>query len=237
MGEMNSGLTRCGSDLQGYCQEIGLEHSASALEDVLGKSAKIIFGIGLLAAGQSSTMTGTYAGQYVMEGFLDMNIPVWMRVTFTRLLAIGPDLVVAILTENMPALSDHFQQWINIMQSVMLAFALVPVLHFTSNEEIMGKAFVNSKCFTYFSYFLAVILFTINIYLVMTQLLTPDSAVWARVLTFAFTFLYILFSSSLLFSSLNEFGYFILEKLARCLPFLKKYVYQSLPSTSPITSK
>ena len=234
---VDGGLTRCGDNLEGYCQEIGLEHSASALEDVLGKSAKIIFGIGLLAAGQSSTMTGTYAGQYVMEGFLDMNIPVWMRVTFTRLLAIGPGLVVAVLTENMPALSDHFQQWINIMQSVMLAFALIPVLYFTSNEEIMGKAFVNSRLFTYFSYCLAVILFTINIYLVMTQLLTPESATWARILTCTLTILYILFSISLLFSSINEFGYFILEKLAWCLPFLKKYVYHSLPSTSSVSQR
>ena len=75
--------------------QITLLNAALAFEAVFGNAAKYIWGVGLLAAGQSSTMTGTYAGQFVMEGFFDINLPVWKRVLVTRSIAILPAISVA----------------------------------------------------------------------------------------------------------------------------------------------
>jgi natural resistance-associated macrophage protein len=76
---------------------LNLENAATALELTFGDAAKYIWAVGLLASGQSSTMTGTYAGQFVMEGFLDMKIAVWKRVTITRLVSILPALSVCFI--------------------------------------------------------------------------------------------------------------------------------------------
>jgi Mn2+/Fe2+ NRAMP family transporter len=62
-----------------------------------------------------------------------------MRVTFTRLVAIGPGIVVAVLTQDNQTLSDKFQEWINILQSIQLTFALLPVLHFTSDPQVRPR--------------------------------------------------------------------------------------------------
>lgn len=77
--------------------DLNLRNADSALREAFGNAARIIWGIGLLAAGQSSTMTGTYSGQFVMEGFFDIKLPVWKRVLVTRSIAILPALGVAFM--------------------------------------------------------------------------------------------------------------------------------------------
>lgn len=99
-----------------------------------------------------------------MEGFLDLNIPIWMRVTFTRLIAIGPGLVVAIFTQNNQGLSDKIQEWINVSQSILLSFSLLPILHFTSSDKIMGQHKTN-RAVTGVIWLLAFAVLAINIYL------------------------------------------------------------------------
>eukprot|EP01126_Amoeba_proteus_P052817 TRINITY_DN6410_c0_g1_i2.p1 TRINITY_DN6410_c0_g1~~TRINITY_DN6410_c0_g1_i2.p1 ORF type:complete len:196 (+),score=25.28 TRINITY_DN6410_c0_g1_i2:932-1519(+) len=85
-------------------------------------------------------MTGTYAGQFVMEGFISLKISPWKRVLITRLVAIIPAIVVAILAqENL----DSLDEWLNVLQSIQLPFALVPILVFTSDPTLMGP-FSNS---------------------------------------------------------------------------------------------
>ena len=66
-------------------------------QNVLGKSSAIVYGVALLASGQSSSITGTYAGQYIMQGFLDIKMKKWMRNLLTRSIAIVPSLVVSII--------------------------------------------------------------------------------------------------------------------------------------------
>ena len=79
-------------------------------------------------AGQSSTMTGTYTGQFVMNGFLDIRMSLWVRITVTRLIAILPTLVVAITYRNSKGTElDVLNEWLNVLNSVQLPFALVPV--------------------------------------------------------------------------------------------------------------
>lgn len=129
----------------GYCQEIGLSKAGEAVRESLGGYAKVVWAIGLLASGQASTMTGTYAGQFVMEGFLNLRIAAWKRVALTRGVALMPAVIVAVISQNQQFQSDRFNELLNVLQSVQLPFALIPLLAFTSNRGIMGRAFVSSR--------------------------------------------------------------------------------------------
>ncbi|EEY61780.1 Metal Ion (Mn2 -iron) Transporter (Nramp) Family [Phytophthora infestans T30-4] len=133
--------TRCYTikHIGNYCQQVGLKEAGAAVSSSLGQYAKVIWAVGLVASGQASTMTGTYAGQFVMEGFLDLRIAAWKRVAITRTMALGPALVVALLTEYDGFHSDIVSEMINVMQSVQLPFALVPLLTFTTNKRLMGQ--------------------------------------------------------------------------------------------------
>jgi natural resistance-associated macrophage protein len=193
------------------CQLIGLAGAHDALAEALGKSAKYIWAVGLLAAGQASTMTGTYAGQYVMEGFLDLQIPLWARVTFTRFVAIGPGLVVAILTENNQNLSDRFQEAINVFNSVLLSFSLLPVLHFTSSSVIMGEH-VSSLPLTITIWVLAFGVLAINIYLVVLRI-GAGQPWWVYVVTTVVGVIYLAFSYSLVQEDIENGAWAVVEGL------------------------
>ncbi len=90
--------------------DLNLKNADIALEKSFGKGARIIWAVGLLAAGQSSTMTGTYSGQFVMEGFLNIKLPVWKRVFVTRSIAIFPALIVAFIADY-----DEIDTYLNIL--------------------------------------------------------------------------------------------------------------------------
>lgn len=82
----------------------------------------------LMAAGSSSTMTGTYTGQFVMNGFLNFRMPLLARISVTRLIAIMPTLFVAIIYRDSKGNElDTLNEWLNVLNSVQLPFALVPV--------------------------------------------------------------------------------------------------------------
>jgi natural resistance-associated macrophage protein 2 len=130
--------------LSNEAERITLQNAHSALKDTFGYGAKVVWAIGLLAAGQSSTMTGTYAGQFVMQGFLKMRFPPWVQVAITRSIAIFPSLIVA-FTNSI----DELDGLINILQAIQLPFALIPLLKFTSSAKVM-KEFKNHKGITWF---------------------------------------------------------------------------------------
>ncbi|OPJ79900.1 natural resistance-associated macrophage protein 1 isoform B [Patagioenas fasciata monilis] len=100
-----------------------------------GAVALYIWAIGILAAGQSSTMTGTYAGQFVMEGFLQLRWSRFARVLFTRSFAILPTVFVAAFKDvsHLTGMNDI----LNVLQSILLPFAVLPVLTFTSLRPLM----------------------------------------------------------------------------------------------------
>lgn len=133
------------SPTAGYCQEIGLSEAGEAVREALGGYAKVVWAIGLLASGQASTMTGTYAGQFVMEGFLDIRIPAWKRVALTRSVALVPAVIVALISQHHQFKSDRFNELLNVLQSVQLPFALLPLLAFTKSKRLMGSLFANSR--------------------------------------------------------------------------------------------
>lgn len=129
----------------GYCQEIGLAEAGAAVSEALGGAAKTVWAIGLLASGQAATMTGTYAGQFVMEGFLDLKIAAWKRVALTRSMALVPAVAVAIASESRAVPTDRVNELLNVLQSVQLPFALLPLLCFTASKRIMGLAFATAR--------------------------------------------------------------------------------------------
>jgi NRAMP (natural resistance-associated macrophage protein)-like metal ion transporter len=125
------------------CGDIGLSSVGDVLAVEQGEAARIIWGVGLLASGQATTMTGTMAGQFVMEGFLDIRLPAWKRLTITRSIALLPAVAVAVFASSDPHLTDTVSQSLNVLQSVQLPFALLPLLTFTSDPAIM-KSLVNA---------------------------------------------------------------------------------------------
>ncbi|EFA85430.1 solute carrier family 11 member 1 [Heterostelium album PN500] len=166
--------------------DIGLSTAATYLQEKYGKIAKYVWAIGLLAAGQCSTMTGTYSGQFVMEGFLRLKIRPWKRLLLTRLTAIVPAIVVAILSNTH---LDALDQWLNVLQSVQLPFAILPVLYFTSREEVMGKEFKNHWLNNIFVRFLSLVIIGINIYLIIT-FATQISTAWWMIFILCFGFFF-----------------------------------------------
>ncbi|MBA4049334.1 MAG: divalent metal cation transporter, partial [Sphingomonas sp.] len=107
------------------------------LSPMLGAgAASVVFAVALLASGQNSTITGTLAGQIVAEGFLDLKLPVWLRRLLTRMLAIGP--AVAVVALNGDAGATALLVLSQVVLSLQLPFAMVPLIAFTSNARIMG---------------------------------------------------------------------------------------------------
>lgn len=130
------------------------------LDPVLGVSmAGIFFALALLASGQSSTLTGTLAGQIVMEGFLNIRLKPWARRLLTRGIAIIPALIVSYLYgERGTAELLVFSQ---VILSLQLSFAVVPLVFFTSNSKIMGR-FANSRPVILLSWVIAAIIIGLN---------------------------------------------------------------------------
>jgi len=134
-----------------------------------GPAAMYIWAIGVLAAGQSSTMTGTYAGQFAMEGFLNLQWKKWMRVLFTRTIAILPTFMIAFY-EDIQSLSG-MNDLLNCLMSLMLPFAVIPTITFTSNNNIMGE-FTNGIVSKVFAIGLSTLVIAVNIYFVISYVVS-----------------------------------------------------------------
>jgi len=127
---------------------IGLENAGQFLEEKYGGGVfpiLYIWGIGLLAAGQSSTITGTYAGQFIMGGFLNLRLKKWIRALITRSFAIVPTMVVALFFDTSDETLDILNEWLNVLQSVQIPFALIPLLTLVSKEHVMGVFRIGNK--------------------------------------------------------------------------------------------
>ncbi|MEO8636302.1 MAG: Nramp family divalent metal transporter [Gemmatimonadales bacterium] len=134
------------------------------LTPLLGTSfASTLFALALLASGQNSTITGTLAGQIVMEGFLDIRLPPWLRRLITRLIAIIPAVIVTALYGERGVGSLLILS--QVILSLQLSFAVVPLVQFTSDKAKMG-AFVNRRATIVAAWTVAVVIMGLNAYLV-----------------------------------------------------------------------
>jgi len=110
------------------------------LPGFLGKTAPILFAVALIAAGQSSTITGTLAGQIVMEGYLSLRINPLLRRLITRLIAIVPAFFIILYYGESKA--DYLLILSQVILSLQLAFAIIPLIHFVSDKSKMGKHYI-----------------------------------------------------------------------------------------------
>lgn len=133
---------------------------------VLGSIMSTLFAVALLASGQNSTITGTLAGQIVMEGFLKLSIPNWMRRLITRGLAVIPVLVCLVIFHGNEAKIEQLLVFSQVFLSIALPFSLIPLQLATSNKHIMGP-FYNKTWINVCSWSLIVILSLLNIYLIV----------------------------------------------------------------------
>jgi manganese transport protein len=114
-----------------------IQQAHELLDHLLGGTvAPIAFAVALLAAGQSSTLTGTIAGQVVMEGFLNLRMVPWVRRLLTRSLALGPAVIAIILAGNQGIY--RLLVLSQVILSLQLPFAIVPLIHLTSDKAKMG---------------------------------------------------------------------------------------------------
>ena len=144
----------------GNTQVAEIQDAFQLLTPLLGVgAASVVFALALLASGQSSTITSTLAGQIVMEGFLNLRIRPWMRRLITRGIAIVPAAIVAILygesgTAKLLVLSQ-------VILSLQLSFAVVPLVMFTSDRKKMGP-FVNPRWLKVLAYMVAAVIASLN---------------------------------------------------------------------------
>lgn len=141
---------------QGMTHIATIEDAHRTLEPLLGSASSAVFGISLLASGLSSSSVGTMAGQVIMQGFLDWEIPVWLR----RLLTMVPALVVIFLGLE-PTRTLVISQ---VVLSFGLPFAIIPLVIFTSRKDLMG-VLVNRRATTILASLVAGVVVALNLYL------------------------------------------------------------------------
>ncbi|MEO8662000.1 MAG: Nramp family divalent metal transporter [Bryobacteraceae bacterium] len=144
------------------------------LAPLLGTTfAGIAFAVALLCSGQSSTITGTMAGQIVMEGFLNFRMRPWLRRLITRSLAVIPAVITILIA------GERGTYWLLILSQVVLSmqlpFAVVPLIHFTNDRRRMGT-FANKLWLQILSWAIAAIIIGLNAWLVVSTLATWSTA-------------------------------------------------------------
>jgi manganese transport protein len=164
----------------GYFEVAEIKDAYKLLAHLFGNLAPTLFAIALIASGQSSTITGTLAGQIVMEGHINLRIEPWLRRLLTRLLAIVPAIfTILYLGENGLGKLIILSQ---VVLSMQLGFAVIPLIHFTSNRKRMGKFAISLKV-KILAWLSAALIIALNAKLVVDQVgdwikQYPASAIW-----------------------------------------------------------
>ncbi len=149
----------------GHYEVQAIEDAFKLLSPLVGAGfASTLFAVALLASGQNSSITGTLAGQVVMEGFIHMKLKPWARRMVTRTLAIIPTIIVVALygshgTEKLLILSQ-------VILSFQLSFAVVPLVKFTCDRKRMGE-FTNGPLLKFTSWFVAALIAGLNVWLLV----------------------------------------------------------------------
>jgi manganese transport protein len=141
-----------------------IQDAHKLLTPLLGAGASTAFALALLASGQNSTITGTLAGQIVMEGFLEIRIRPWLRRLITRLIAIVPAALMAIF--GGVSGTAHLLLLSQVVLSLQLSFAVFPLVMFTSDRAKMGQ-FANPPWMKVLAYLVAGVIAALNILLLI----------------------------------------------------------------------
>jgi manganese transport protein len=169
----------------GFNEVSSIQDAHKLLSNIFGSLAPSLFAIALIAAGQSSTITGTLAGQIVMEGYLNLRISPWIRRLITRVIAITPALCTIIYfgEQKLGDLLILSQ----VILSMQLGFAVIPLIHFTSSKKIMGNFHINKKM-KILAWLAAFIIVSLNVKLVFEEVSSffdylGNDHIWAKVLS------------------------------------------------------
>jgi len=156
--------------VNGYHQVVEIQDAHGLLAPLMGKAiAPVIFAIALIASGQSSTITGTLAGQIVMEGYLDLRIAPWLRRLITRSIAVIPALlVIYYLGDDKVGDMLIFSQ---VVLSLQLGFAVIPLIHFVSDKKRMGT-FAIGPFLRILSWVTAIVILGLNIKLIIDTIVS-----------------------------------------------------------------
>lgn len=147
----------------GIGEVAAIEDAYKLLSPLVGVSiASTLFAIALLAAGQNATITGTLAGQIIMEGFINLRIKPWVRRIITRLLAIVPAIIVIGVYGDGAATDLLILS--QVVLSLQLSFAVFPLLMFTGSKKIMGE-FANSTHLNIIAWIIGIIIASLNLWL------------------------------------------------------------------------
>lgn len=170
----------------GRTDVVDIRDAQKLLAPLIGnKLAPILFAVALIAAGQSSTITGTLAGQIVMEGYLRLRINPWLRRLVTRLLAIIPAVLVLVIAgEDAIGKLLVFSQ---VILSLQLGFAVIPLIHFVSDKKTMGPQAI-APALKVVSWIVAGVLVYLNIRMASAELsnyMGSSSPLWIRTLIIA----------------------------------------------------
>ncbi|WP_287176028.1 Nramp family divalent metal transporter [Staphylococcus sp.] len=154
------------NDLGGFYDLYHALKTEPVLGATLGGIMSTLFAVALLASGQNSTITGTLAGQIVMEGFLHLSIPNWLRRLITRALAVIPVIICLIIFKGNSEKIEQLLVFSQVFLSIALPFSLIPLQLATSNKKLMGP-FINKTWVNIISWTLIVILSGLNVYLII----------------------------------------------------------------------
>nr|AKQ44371.1 natural resistance-associated macrophage protein 3n [Sedum alfredii] len=184
---------------------IGLVNAGQYLQEKYGGGLLpilYIWAIGLLAAGQSSTITGTYAGQFMMGGFLNLRLKKWLRALITRSCAIIPTVIVALIFDTREDSLDVLNEWLNVLQSIQIPFALIPLLFLVSKKQLMGVFVIGPVLKTVASLVTALVM-VINGYLLLDFFSSEATGVLFTSIISTFTAAYVGFIIYLVGRGLN----------------------------------
>lgn len=203
----------------GFNEVADIADAHKLLEGIFGTLAPTLFAIALIAAGQSSTITGTLAGQIVMEGYLNLRISPWVRRLVTRLIAVLPAVfTILYFGENKLGELLILSQ---VILSLQLGFAVIPLIHFTSSKGLMG-IFANSIWVKVLAWVSAVIIVGLNIKLVGEEVATFLDSPYAEK-----SYLTLLLFAVLIYAA-------VLLLYVTFVPFVKKELEKRLVPHMPV---
>lgn len=184
----------------GFGKVAEISDAHSLLNNLYGSWAPSLFALALIAAGQSSTLTGTLAGQIIMEGYLNLRIRPWLRRLLTRMLAIIPALITIYLFGDSGL--GELLVFSQVILSLQLGFAVIPMIHFVSKNPKMGDYKIG-KGLQVLAWISAIIIVGLNVKLVQSELmnfLNSQPNIWVSIILVilaclaGFLLLYITFS-------------------------------------------
>lgn len=161
----------------GHANEVG---TFGTMYDALGNKTiagavaspvlSTLFAVALLASGQNSTITGTLTGEIVMEGFLHLRVPMWLRRVVTRGLALIPVVAFTLIYGGAEDKLDVLMVQSQVFLAIALPFTMAPLIYFTSSKKIMGEEFVNPKWLIVVGWIAFAVLTILNIMSIYQQL-------------------------------------------------------------------